>query len=222
MKICKKCNKNLSLDNYNKNKSKKDNLDIYCKSCVTEKSKKYRNPKTKPSSTNPNNKICILCVLEKSKTQFSKMISQHDGLNYWCKDCIKKQRENKEWHKNQYNEKKKKWAQQKYTSNLNFKLKSNLRCRINSILKKQKTYKNNNTLEYLGCSLDFYKQYIEQQFKLDMSWENHGVLWEIDHIIPCSSFDLTLEENIYKCFNHKNTQPLYKSINRSKSNKLLI
>jgi hypothetical protein len=53
-----------------------------------------------------------------------------------------------------------------------------------------------------------------------MNWDNHGLIWEVDHIIPCSSFDLTIEDNIYKCFNYKNTQPLYKSLNRSKKDKI--
>jgi hypothetical protein len=221
MKVCKKCNQLLYLENYNKNKSKKDGLDIYCKSCVIEKSKKYRTLKSKIVLSSQNNKICTICTLEKPKSEFCKMKSQSDGLNYWCKSCTKEKTKSRDWYKNQYSSKKKKWNQQKYNLDLNYKLKSNLRCRINSILQKQKTYKNNNTLKYLGCSLEFYKQYLEQQFQPDMTWENHGILWEIDHIKPCASFNLVLEENIYKCFNYINTQPLYKSHNRSKKDKIL-
>lgn len=36
-----------------------------------------------------------------------------------------------------------------------------------------------------------------------MSWENHGD-WHVDHIRPCCSYDLTLEEEQKKMF------PLYK------------
>ena len=43
----------------------------------------------------------------------------------------------------------------------------------------------------LGCDLDKYKKYLEQQFKHDMTWDNYGILWEIDHIKPCASFDLS-------------------------------
>jgi hypothetical protein len=92
---------------------------------------------------------------------------------------------------------------------------------MNSILKKQSTQKNNTSLKYLGCSLKEYKQHLEKQFKSDMNWDNHGVIWEVDHIYPCSKFDLTIEENIYKCFNYTNTQPLYKSENRSKKDKII-
>lgn len=57
-------------------------------------------------------------------------------------------------------------------------------------------------------------------FKDDMSWENHGSIWDLDHIIPCRSFDLSIEENIFKCFNYSNYQPMFKSENSSKQDKL--
>ena len=50
-----------------------------------------------------------------------------------------------------------------------------------------------------------------------MSWENYGTLWDIDHIKPCASFDLSLEEEQKKCFHYSNTQPLYKIDNQRKN-----
>ena len=44
-----------------------------------------------------------------------------------------------------------------------------------------------------------------------MSWDNHGDIWEIDHILPCSSFDLTKLEEQQKCFHFSNHQPLFKT-----------
>jgi hypothetical protein len=41
MKICKKCNIDKSELEFNKNKYKKDGLDIYCKECIKIKAKKY-------------------------------------------------------------------------------------------------------------------------------------------------------------------------------------
>ncbi len=168
-------------------------------------------------------KICIKCQKEKTKDNFSKKNNTKDGLYYYCKQCVKENIKKKDWYINQYKINqvyKLKWEKEKYKIDHNHKLKSNLRCRLNQILKKQKTYKNNNTLKYLGCSLNEYKLYLESQFQNDMNWDNHGLIWEVDHIIPCSSFDLTIEDNIYKCFNYKNTQPLYKSLNRSKKDKI--
>jgi hypothetical protein len=33
-----------------------------------------------------------------------------------------------------------------------------------------------------------------------MTWNNHGNIWEIDHIKSCSSFDLTDIEQQKQCF----------------------
>lgn len=42
-----------------------------------------------------------------------------------------------------------------------------------------------------------------------MTWDNYGKYWHIDHIIPCSSFDLTDIEQQKKCFHYTNLQPLF-------------
>lgn len=57
-------------------------------------------------------------------------------------------------------------------------------------------------------------------FKDDMSFDNYGE-WELDHIIPISSFNLHNNDELFKCFNYKNVQPLWKTENRKKSNKIL-
>jgi DNA/RNA endonuclease G (NUC1) len=75
--------------------------------------------------------------------------------------------------------------------------------------------------ELIGCSPSELKQYIEKQFKLGMTWENyklHG--WEVDHIVPCDSFDLTNVEEQKKCFHYTNLQPLWMRENRQKSCKI--
>lgn len=51
-----------------------------------------------------------------------------------------------------------------------------------------------------------------------MSWENYGK-WHIDHIKPCSKFDLTVKEEQYKCFHYSNLQPLWGPENSAKGNR---
>ena len=50
-----------------------------------------------------------------------------------------------------------------------------------------------------------------------MTWENHGKIWEIDHILPCASFDLTILEEQKKCFHYTNMQPLFTTTEIAKS-----
>jgi hypothetical protein len=52
-----------------------------------------------------------------------------------------------------------------------------------------------------------------------MSWKNYGK-WHIDHIRPCSSFDLSDPQQQRTCFNYSNLQPLWAKDNLNKSNKL--
>tara|TARA_Y100000004_G_scaffold78126_2_gene87935 strand:+ start:48 stop:887 length:840 start_codon:yes stop_codon:yes gene_type:complete len=73
--------------------------------------------------------------------------------------------------------------------------------------------------DYIGCSRDFFIDWIESQLEDDWNWDNRGELWELDHIIPFNSVDLTNKENVYKVMNYKNTRPLSILENRQKGNK---
>ena len=99
-----------------------------------------------------------------------------------------------------------------------FKLREYLRNRVREVIKKQKGYKSNNTFKLLGCSPDKLRSHLEKLFKPKMSWNNYGK-WHVDHIVPCSKFDLTDINQQRICFNYKNLQPLWARENIIKSNK---
>ena len=86
-----------------------------------------------------------------------------------------------------------------------------MRIRLICSLRNDKGDKKNSISIYLGCSINGFKKHIETQFKPEMNWENHGDIWELDHILPCSSFNLELEEEQKKCFHYTNHQPLFKT-----------
>lgn len=74
------------------------------------------------------------------------------------------------------------------------------------------------TQELLGCTFAYFKEHLESKFTEGMSWENHGFYgWHIDHIRPCASFDLTVDENQRLCFHYSNMQPLWATDNLKKS-----
>jgi len=103
----------------------------------------------------------------------------------------------------------------RYKNDPQTKLSLLLRVRLNNALKKSK--KSYSSFKLLGCSIYDYKQYLENQFKLGMTWDNHGDIWEIDHIKPCNSFDLTNIEQQKQCFHYTNLQPLFKTTEIAKS-----
>ena len=70
----------------------------------------------------------------------------------------------------------------------------------------------------MGCDSYYFKEYIEKLFIDGMNWENYGE-WEIDHIIPLSKFNLDNNDELKKCCNYKNLQPLFISDNRKKGSK---
>jgi len=107
---------------------------------------------------------------------------------------------------------------EKYQNNIQYKLTILLRNTLVLQIKKSNTKKYDKTIKLLGCSIQQFKQHIEEQFKPGMTWENHSFYgWHIDHIKPISKFDLTKEEEQRKCFHYKNLQPLWAIENLSKN-----
>ena len=49
-----------------------------------------------------------------------------------------------------------------------------------------------------------------------MTWENQGKYWDFDHVKPCNSFDLTNEDEKFKCCNWSNLMPVTINYNSSK------
>lgn len=85
-----------------------------------------------------------------------------------------------------------------------------IRGRVWSAVKRAKNKKLCKTQKLLGCSIDFFMGYLESKFTNGMSWDNYGQFgWNIDHIKPCATFNLSLENEQIECFNYKNCQPLW-------------
>jgi hypothetical protein len=106
-------------------------------------------------------------------------------------------------------------------NDINFKIKRWLSCRINIAVKMQSSNKAVKTIELLGCSIQEFRQYIERQFRDGMSWDNYGIYWHLDHIIPCAHFLLVEKEQQKLCFHYTNYQPMEKIENIRKGAKIL-
>lgn len=102
-----------------------------------------------------------------------------------------------------------------------YKLRCVLHSRISVALRKQYGTKAHKTMELIGCTIEELVKHLESKFQPGMNWENHGRNgWHVDHIIPCTRFDLTDPVEQKRCFHYSNLQPLWEADNIRKSNKL--
>jgi hypothetical protein len=77
---------------------------------------------------------------------------------------------------------------------------------------------------FVGCSGDELLTHLERLFEPGMSWENYGGYtgWHIDHVVPCSWFDLEKEDHQILCFHWKNLRPLWGGKNMSRSDRMTM
>jgi len=107
---------------------------------------------------------------------------------------------------------------EKYHSIPAMKVKHLLRKRIRTMVTRGD--KSASTLALLGCTREQFMAHLESQFKKGMTWKNIGVgrgKWNIDHIIPCASFDMEKPEHQRRCFHYTNMQPMWAIANIRKS-----
>jgi len=183
-------------------------------------------------------KVCTKCGEKKSVCEFNKDKYSTDGLRYRCKVCtsseykkyyysnrdneVKRQINYQKSNLDKVHKKRNERHQDKYNSDVIYKLKLNLRNRVKLYLKsKNFNLKKNNTYNVLGCTPEQLKEYLESKFTNGMTWENHKHNgWHIDHIIPLSSAK-NIDE-VYKLCHYSNLQPLWCDENYKKSNKIFI
>ena len=71
------------------------------------------------------------------------------------------------------------------------------------------------TDDYIGTKCERVANWLETNFTDEMQWDNHGTVWDIDHVIPISKWDLSDQKQVEMCFNWKNISPSPCNINRN-------
>lgn len=213
-KTCTKCEKELSITMFKVNTAQ-------CNDCINERRRELRASKKppKPVPINPDNKICKYCEKEQEPTNF-----RHNRLK--CLDCERK--DGREYRQSDYGkEKSKQWMDQ--NKDFAFKLRRNIGSRINYILKKNNKANFVEAIKYINCTIDYLKDWLKFCFTEDMTEDNYGSYWEVDHVIPIDKFKFENDEDIKLCFSWFNLMPLtenengnkYKNINKEQINKHL-
>jgi hypothetical protein len=208
MKICTKCDTNKELIEFYWEKKRQRYRSI-CIACEKEKSlKRYQENPEKNKATNKK-------WIENNKEKFKQLVKNNRGKykeydQQYAKEYYLIQKENPDYqlkqreYQREYKRKRRKDSQ--------YKLKENLRTYFYQTI----TNKTNSVFEYLACSTEEFKLYLEKQFDENMNWGNYGEYWEIDHIKPIETFNFLNETEIYECWNYKNLQPLTINENRTK------
>ena len=127
--------------------------------------------------------------------------------------------ENTEYYKKYYEENKEQrneHQKNRMKNDENFRIRKCLSAALAITLKKSNTTKKNKTMTYVGCSKEELLLHLKSTKKTE--WQNEKL--HIDHIIPCSLYDHTDEDEIYKCWNWRNLRYLPEKENISKGNKL--
>jgi len=199
----------------------KDGLNKSCFKC-----RKRSTNKPKPVRLE---KKCCTCKIIKTLTIefFASYFHSKKNTQKWSTDCkVCRAAWSKEYRKTYvdylspterkaYN---RNWSTTRFKTNLHYKMATLLRSRMSGLFRSKKHRKSNSTLVSLGCSMAELETHLKSQFTPGMTWENYGLGgWEIDHIRPCASFDLTKEEEQRICFHHTNLQPLWAKDNRLKN-----
>lgn len=110
-------------------------------------------------------------------------------------------------------ESRREYVRNKRHTDINYKVLANLRNRLKHVMTGY--LKADKTLQLLGCTVEQLRAHLEARFTSGMSWSNYGE-WHIDHIKPCSSYDMSDPVQQAACFHYTNLQPLWAIDNLNK------
>lgn len=88
---------------------------------------------------------------------------------------------------------------------------------VKRIFRLIETNKDGNTFDLLGYSKEDFMSDISSKLYADMSWQNHGTVWHLDHIIPVAAFNLELPSHRKYVNSLENFQPLLISDHSAKT-----
>ncbi len=239
---CSQCQVKKSLDEFAVNsRNKTDGRCAKCKTCQKEyrkankdkiakrlkawREKNAESLKQKKSEYYFKNKAEIRAKHKKYREENAEAIKIGKKLEYQ-KNRDRYLRKAKEWDKKnpeyrksrRYKDQKNKTRRKRYSQDVNYKLSEKIRnysLRVTNAVKKNKPLR---SLDYLGCSIEEFKNHIESQWQEGMTWDNHSLDgWHIDHIV---SIDWHIKNSTdpWQANHYTNLQPLWSTENIKKSN----
>lgn len=237
-KRCSRCRDVLPLSSFTKNKSKKDGLATYCRECRkqynlanAEKRRAYylANRKSILEKQSKYGKLNREKIYERRKDYFREYVATHRAqrAEYFRRWRVSKKddahykqlrhqqgvRYRKKHHDEIANKKREQSAKRRAEDPV-YRLKGQVRGMIRDSFRRHGLKKSETTEKILGCSLDFFQEYLLDTWEKRYGYKWNGEACDIDHIIPLASAD-TVEKVIELC-NYKNLQLLTPEDNRKK------
>src|ERR1035441_4236224 len=225
-KICTKCKQPQIIDNFSKNPRYKDGYITWCKSCMKIAAKKHYQ----------NNKEHCNSIVRQYQNEHVEQIREYNRNRYKndpsVKEYMKQYKEthkeqlktwNQEWAKNNVErrrENKRRWDR-KHRLDPHHRLSNNIRTSMYHALQGKKGYHKWESL--VGYTLQDLINHVQLKLTPDMTWDNYGSIWQIDHITPKSWFKYQAAEDpqFKACWSLSNLQPKLKTENISKGNRYI-
>ena len=110
-----------------------------------------------------------------------------------------------------FKDNKRRYRQRRLKSDPIFRVRRNISSAIWRALRKGSSNKaGQSILKYLEYTIDDLKSHIGRQFDNNMNWDNYGIVWHIDHIVPQSDLPYSSmeDDNFKKCWSLNNLRPL--------------
>lgn len=180
--------------------------------------------------TNVTEKKCTKCGLVKEISLFANSKRNLSGKISQCKSCMSKSA--REWtvlnrerfNKNHSRYRKSKEGKRKkldinikryFTTLKQFKFFNNIRRVPNAIIRKRVS--DELCIKYIGCTRSVFIDHLEAGFTDEMTWDNYGSFWEIDHRIPVRAVQMDDVTGLLGVYHYTNLQPLSIDNNRIKA-----
>lgn len=240
MKICRSCNLSKTLDDFGNDRRGKDGKKSTCKTCINAKNKEaYKKNKepflTRKKRWKENNRTSYSESGRRYYIKNKNKIAEYTRLNRdkinkrwkeWRQEnleaCRQREREYREVNRDSLREKRRATQKRRNESDICYRLRKIVAVSVRQYMKKNGSIKNGSILSALPYTMQQLRDHLESQFNAEMNWDNYGTYWEIDHIYPQSKllFDSYEHPNFLKCWSLDNLQPLTKSENIKKGDKL--
>jgi hypothetical protein len=226
MKKCSRCGEFKPLTEFNKRCLSKDGLTSSCRECLYIENAKYRTLHREDAN--------LRSKLWREQNPEKRKIMLH---NNYIKNQEKRKSQSRQWRKDHSEQHKlnvTKWRAahpeetKKYSkiagarlrSTPKGKLKGSITASISHSLIEKK--RGRHWEDLVGYTYEQLKIHLEKQFTPEMTWENYGTYWHIDHKVPLAvhNYEKASDIDFKRAWSLKNLRPLRAFDNLSKGAKL--